>query len=347
MKKILIHPSTELYLGRGILTSDFLLPFLGKLKQVVITDETVKELYGGHLARQIGAELLTIPIGEQAKSWETLQNLTDELIKRGCGRDTLLIALGGGVTTDLVGFAASIYMRGVSLIFIPTTLLAMVDASIGGKTAIDTSHGKNLIGTLYPPQAIFADLEMLHTLSEKEWFNGLAEIIKMGLIHDPSLWEMAVKNRKDPTLILGAIQGKISIVEQDPNEQSLRRILNFGHTIGHALEAVADYALPHGEAVALGCIVEAYLSMQLGYLSEAEFRQIQDMYSFFPLQLPKSYVRETFIKAMQHDKKKMQGAVRFVLIDKIGHAMPFDGAYCRALDINELETGLDWMEKTF
>lgn len=344
MKKIFIRPSTELYIGRKLLTTTRLLECCGRLKTIVIADVAIKELYAVDFAKKMHAELLTIPSGEKSKGRETAELLMDELFKMGCGRDTLLIALGGGVTTDLVGFVASVYMRGVSLIFIPTTLLAIVDAAIGGKTAIDTPYGKNLIGTIYYPKAIFADLDLLQTVPEKEWFNGLVEILKMGLIYKPAIWEMAKKNGKDPNLILKAIQGKIEIVEQDPTEQGLRRILNFGHTIGHALETVANYEISHGEAVALGCTAEAHLSMRLGYLAEKDFEQIQAMFSRFPLKLHKTYNRTKLLSAMAHDKKRLLGEIRFVLIDKIGRAMPFEGAYCRVVTQSELEPTLDWME---
>ncbi len=344
MKKILIHSSTELYIGRNLLTADRLLEFCGKMRTVLIADEEIKDLYAVDLAKKIDAKLLTIPSGEKAKALETAMVVIDELFKMGCARDTALIALGGGVTTDLVGFIASIYMRGIPLIFIPTTLLAIVDAAIGGKTGVDTSYGKNLIGTMYYPKAIFADLDLLQTLPEKEWFNGLAEILKMGLIRDPAIWEMAQKNRKDPDLILKAIQGKIEIVEQDPTEQGMRRILNFGHTIGHALETVSHYEMSHGEAVAIGSVIEAHLSMRLGYLSEKDFEPIQAMYTHWSLKLPKDYTRAKLLQAMSRDKKKARGEIRFVLIDKIGHAMPFEGDYCRTVMQSELEPTLDWME---
>jgi 3-dehydroquinate synthetase len=238
-------------------------------------------------------------------------------------------------------------MRGVQHILIPTTLLGMVDAAIGGKTAIDTDFGKNLIGTIHHPKAVFADLEMLSTLSEKEWFNGLAEIVKMGLIFDASIYELVKKDRKDPELIHKAIKGKIAIVEQDPMDQSLRRILNFGHTIGHALEAVAHYETPHGQAVAMGCLVEAHLSEHLGYLSAKDFKDIQELYVDFNLHLPKEYTRHALRHALSYDKKRASGNIRFVLIDQIGHAMSFDGAYCRIVASSEIESTLDWMESNY
>ena len=344
MKTLHLRPSTELYIGRNLLTTDLLLGSLGKLRIILIADAGIKDLYAVDLARKIHAELLTIPNGEKAKSQETAAFVIHELFKRGCSRDTLLIALGGGVTTDLVGFVASIYMRGLPLILIPTTLLGIVDAAIGGKTAIDTSYGKNLIGTIYYPKAIFADLDMLQTLPEKEWFCGLAEILKMGLMYDASIWEMAKRNEKDPDLIFKTIQAKIAIVEQDPTEQELRRILNFGHTIGHALETASNYEMSHGEAVALGCVIESHLSMLLGYLSEKDFEHVQAMYHRYPLTLPRSYSRDRFLSAMAHDKKRAQGEIRFVLIDKIGHAVPFQGAYCRTVTQSEWEPTLNWME---
>lgn len=344
MKEILIRLSTKFYIGKNLPALDLLSELCGGLKGVLIVDEAIKDLYGVDLAKKVGAELISIPSGEKAKSLETALHVIDELFKRGAGRDTVLIALGGGVTMDLVGFVASVYMRGIPLVLIPTTLLGIVDAAIGGKNGIDTSYGKNLIGTIYSPKAIFADLDFLQTLPEKERLSGLAEILKIGLVHDRGIWEMAQKNTKDPDLILKAIQGKIEIVEQDPTEMGMRRILNFGHTIGHALETVSDYEMSHGEAVAIGSVAEAHLSMSLGYLSEKDFEEIEAMYSPWPLKLPNVYTRDKLLQAMIHDKKKAKGEIRFVLIDQIGHAIPFEGAYCRAVSESKLGATLDWME---
>jgi 3-dehydroquinate synthase len=177
--------------------------------------------------------------------------------------------------------------------------------------------------------------------------NGFAEILKMGLILDRSIWDLARQNMRNQELIFKAMQGKISIVEQDPTERGLRRILNFGHTIGHALEKIAHYEMPHGEAVAIGCQAEAHLSMSLGYLSPEDFEQIRSPYSIFSLKLPSEYTKQSLFQAMSHDKKTEQGKVRFVLIDKIGHALPFDGAYCRPVTEQELEPTLHWMEARY
>lgn len=358
MKKLLIRISqqllaTEIYVGKALLKSSLIKDFfsLSKGSKIIIADQAVQDLYAAPLANQIGGQLLSIPRGESAKTLETAQYLLEALFKNGAGRDTTLIAIGGGATTDLVAFVASIYMRGVPLILIPTTLLSIVDASLGGKTAIDTPFGKNLIGTIYPPKAIFADLDTLQTLPETEWFNGLAEIWKLGLVYDAVLWQKSLKDflkgEKDISLILKAMQGKIDIVQQDPREQSLRHILNFGHTIGHALEKVSRYEMPHGQAVALGCYAEAHLSMSLGYLSAADFEQIERAYSLFPLQLPKDYARPKLFEAMAHDKKKALGQIRTVLIEKIGCAIPFEGDYCQAVTPREWKQTLDWMEENY
>lgn len=343
-KKILIPPLTEFHFGRNLLETIPILTRSEKKRTVLIADGAIKDLYAVNLAKKTDAALLTIPSGEKGKTLETATFLMDQLFQMGCDRNTLLIALGGGMTTDLVGFIASIYMRGIPVILIPTTLVGIVDASIGGKTAINAPYGKNLIGTIYPPKAVFADLTLLDTLPKKEWFNGLAEILKMGLVYDPTLLEMSQKNIEDPELIFRAIQGKAAIVTQDLKELGLRHILNFGHTIGHALETVSEYEISHGEAVALGCLAEAHLSMHLGYLEKKDFEQIEAIYLSFPLSFPKKYERAKFLSVMNHDKKKRLGTVRFVLIEAIGRAIPFEGTYCRFVTDSELEPTLAWIE---
>ncbi len=337
-----IHPNTEFILGADL--SNSMIAFCRKLglKPIIICDKTVEPI-----AKKLNLELLTFPGGEASKTREMKQRLEDELLSRKMGRDTVIIALGGGVTTDLVGFLASTYMRGVPLILAPTTLLAMVDAAIGGKTSIDTPHGKNLIGTFYSPKAIFASMNSLKTLPEKEWLNGLAEIWKVALIADSTLWRLKDWRTHLPQTIEKAARVKIACIEKDFTERGLRRILNFGHTVGHAIEAIAHYQIGHGEAVALGTVVESSLSHQLGYLSKSELEEIQMRYkeAGFSLKLPLQYDRKQFLEAISYDKKKLNGAIRFVLIDKIGHAMPFDGHYCRPISESELDTLLDWMEK--
>ena len=235
-------------------------------RYAVITDDCVGGFYGKKFLdalKDIGliAFLIEFPAGEASKNINTVLDITGKLMEAGADRETCLIALGGGVVGDIVGFVASIFMRSVYYIQIPTTLVAQVDSSIGGKTGVDLPHGKNLLGTFYQPRAVFANLSFLETLPEKEFNNGLAEIIKYGIIDDEKMFRVlednmdAVKS-KDPKLMLSLVENccqiKKSIVEIDEKEQGLRRILNFGHTLGHALETISKYNITHGEGVALG-----------------------------------------------------------------------------------------------
>jgi 3-dehydroquinate synthase len=286
--------------------------------------------------------LLVVPSGESAKRREVQRDLEDALFSLGADRETVLVALGGGATLDLVGFVASTFLRGVPLILIPTTLLAMVDASIGGKNGINTSQGKNLLGTFYVPKAILIDLGFLKTLPKEEWLHGLAEIFKIALVRDPSLLE-------DPNrMIRRAIEAKMEIVKEDPFERGIRRILNFGHTVGHALEVVGK--ISHGKAVAIGSVAEAYLSMRIGFLGDSDFRQIEKLCATLfndSLVLPNPVDPEQFLSALAFDKKKVNGLVRSVLIDRIGHALPFEGDYCRAIEREDLLGALSYVHHTF
>jgi 3-dehydroquinate synthase len=244
----------------------------------------------------------------------------------------MLIALGGGVVGDLVGFIASVFMRSIPYIQIPTTLMAQVDSSIGGKTAIDLPSGKNLLGTFYQPQAVFADLRYLTTLPEKEFENGLAEIIKYGIIDDEKMFCLLEDNMEsvkkgDPALLLKLVETccriKKSIVEIDEKEQGLRRILNFGHTLGHAIEAQSDYAVAHGEGVALGMIAASRISENIGYLESAQRERIESLIgkSGLPVRLPVALSSEGISARLKMDKKKKGDVIHFVLLKKIG--MPF------------------------
>jgi 3-dehydroquinate synthetase len=216
----------------------------------------------------------------------------------------------------------------------------MIDASIGGKTAINTPSGKNLIGTFYSPKVVICDSQTLQTLPEKEKLNGLAEILKIGLTSDPSIWDL---NKIDEELILKAIKKKIEIVEEDPFEKGIRRVLNFGHTIGHALETVTNYTIAHGEAVWLGCVAESYLSHLVGLLSLADFHKIHEQPLLSSFKWPTCHLKK-ISRALFFDKKKELGKIRFVLIDQIGHTVPFEGNYCSSVDPKALDTTLCWMK---
>ncbi len=333
----------EIVIGDGVLKS---LPRSKTLRTAVIADAAIASTYGKQVAELTGGELFSYSGGEEAKTRATKQKFEDELLQRKFGRDTLLIGVGGGVVTDFTAFLAATYMRGVPLILIPTTLLAMVDAAIGGKCGVDTPFGKNLIGAIYQPSHIFIDPMLLSSLPEQEWTHGLAEILKYGLIADPAIWELLEKDplhwkKSLPSLLLSSIRVKKNVVEKDPRETlGLRRIVNFGHTVAHALELLSLYKMPHGEAVAIGCLSESSLSHRLGYLSKDDLARIKTLFRKFPFsfKLPPQFALKPWCDAMQVDKKAKGGEPRFVLIDQIGHTVPFDGEYCRTVPIKELET---------
>lgn len=306
-------------------------------RHVIVTDNHVNGLYGKTLLdalNQAGlnALLMEIPAGESSKNISTVMDLSGKLLAAGADRETMLIAFGGGVVGDLTGFVASVFMRAVPYIQIPTTLVGQVDSSIGGKTAVDLPQGKNLLGTFYQPRAVFVDLNYLNTLPDREFNNGLAEMIKYGVIEDDKLFRLledsmdAVKS-KDPGLLLKMVEAccriKKSIVEIDEHEQGLRRILNYGHTLGHALEAVSGYALSHGEGVALGMIAAAKLSVKMHYLSDKESQRIERVASRagLPTKIDGGIDPRAVISRLKVDKKKKDDVIQFVLVKKIG--MPF------------------------
>jgi 3-dehydroquinate synthase len=274
--------SYEIRIGKGILDRVMLLIAKNHkaARYAIVTDSNVSQLYGrtmidGMEKAGLKAFVIEIPAGESSKNIKVVMDVAGRLLAEGADRETMLIALGGGVVGDLTGFIASVYMRSVPYIQVPTTLIGQLDSAIGGKTAVDHPQGKNLLGTFYQPRAVFADVNFLDTLPDREFNNGLAEMIKYGIIEDESLFKRleedmdAVKSR-DPVMLLKMIETccriKKSIVEIDEREQGLRRILNFGHTLGHALEAASGYKLSHGEGVALGMIAAARLSVMMNYL---------------------------------------------------------------------------------
>jgi 3-dehydroquinate synthase len=310
-------------------------------RYAVITDDRVGGLYGKKFLaalKEIGlnASLIDFPAGEASKNIKIVTDIAGKLMEMGADRETCLIALGGGVVGDVAGFVASVFMRGVPYIQIPTTLVAQVDSSIGGKTGVDLSQGKNLVGTFYQPGAVFANLSFLDTLPEKEFNNGLAEIIKYGIIDDEKMFRTlednieAVKSN-DSKLMTGLVENccqiKKSVVEIDEKEHGLRRILNYGHTIGHSLEAISRYSITHGEGVALGMIAAARISEKMGYLKNNESERIEALIrqAELPVRIPKSLSGEKIIAQLKMDKKKKGDVIHFVLLKKIG--MPFINGY--------------------
>lgn len=296
----------------------------------VITDSNVAKLYGERVAQQLpNAQLLEFAAGEANKTRETWAALSDEMLRRGLGRDCCVVALGGGVTGDLAGFVAATYMRGVAVVQVPTTLLAMVDASIGGKVGVDTSAGKNLIGAFHHPELVIIDPIVLRTLPDAELRGGLAEVIKHGAIADAEYlhWVSesvdAIFERRPHTLeslIRRSVEIKLDHVTDDPHEHGKRAALNFGHTVGHALERMNEYRISHGEAVASGMTFELAIGIGLG-ITEPSARSTVD-WAIAAAQIGAKegglFNVDAMIAATHSDKKKRSGTVRYTLLRKVG-----------------------------
>ena len=303
-------------------------------RYAIITDEIVGPLYAGVVARGLGAgaELFTIPSGELHKTRETWARLTDAMLAAGFARDTTVIAVGGGVVGDLAGFVAATFMRGVPVVQVPTTLLAMVDASVGGKVGVDTEAGKNLVGAFHPPAAVIIDPEVLRTLPAEHRRAGFAEILKHGVIADACYLEEAEAaaphlldaespgDSRTSSLIARSVEIKADVVRQDERERGLRKTLNFGHTIGHALEQVTAYAMLHGAAVAVGMIAEASLGERIGVTEPGTSRRIAEAVRAvgLPVTAPAGVAAREIVEATRHDKKSRRGAVEYALPRRIG-----------------------------
>jgi 3-dehydroquinate synthase len=300
----------------------------------VISDNRVAGLYGDRLLqllRQSGlaCELITFPEGEASKNLQTIGTLASTLAERGFDRKDGLVALGGGVTGDITGFLASIYMRGIPFVQIPTSLLAQVDSSVGGKTGVDIPQGKNLIGTFYQPRAVYIDITVLQTLPHAEFLGGMAEVIKYGASIDADFFAWLGEKREailalDPGCIIPLIQRccemKAAVVEQDEREGGLRRILNFGHTIGHAVEAASGYTLIHGFAVAIGMQAVAELAVRGGVADPEVARAIRRLLESYglPTTIPGQFDPQILRTYLQTDKKTVGGRVFFVLPEHLG-----------------------------
>ena len=300
----------------------------------LVTDTKVGPLYGEAVAaslRDAGFDpvIITVPAGERAKCFAEVESINGQMIRAGLGRQSFLIALGGGVVGDLAGFAASIFYRGIPFIQIPTTVVSMVDSSVGGKTGINTPEGKNLIGTFHQPKLVLADPTVLETLPDREFNEGFAEIIKHAAIRDaamlPEIAAAATQPRRElSALISRNVAIKATIVTEDEFEtKGLRALLNFGHTIGHAIESSAGYGeLFHGEAISLGLRAALFLSERHAGLTPAESGQILDLLKLYqlPLVLSPALTDDRLLEKMARDKKFDQGAIRFVLVPKLGDA---------------------------
>ena len=304
---------------------------------LLVSNTTVAPLYADAVARALAplhTEVLRLelPDGEAHKNWESLQTLFDTLLAKGCDRNTVLYALGGGVVGDMVGFAAACYMRGVPFVQIPTTLLAQVDSSVGGKTAINHPLGKNMIGAFYQPRRVICDLDTLKTLPDREWSAGLAEVIKYGPIADLAFLDWIESNidalmRRDTQAVAHAVHRscaiKAEVVGQDERESNLRAILNFGHTFGHAIEAGLGFGTwLHGEAVGCGMVMASELSCRLGLVERPFVERLTRLIAKagLPIRGPRLGAHD-YLAHMRVDKKAQAGQIRFVLIDGPGRAV--------------------------
>lgn len=301
-------------------------------KVVVITDRTVMKHCGGVVTKALKGHapvVITIPAGERSKSHAIKHDIERQMFKKGCGRDSIVIAFGGGVVGDLAGYVAATYMRGLPYIQVPTTLLAMVDSSVGGKTGIDTPFGKNLIGAFWQPQLVLADIQFLRTLPKAHMVNGLIEAIKMALTHNAKDFSYllahinkAVQGNSQvlARIIQRAVATKAGVVGRDEKESNERMALNFGHTIGHAIEHLSDYRMMHGIAVALGILVEAQAAELMGLLSRQAVQSIEDLFAQLTItpQALKTFRIDKILQATQLDKKSKAGQARYVLLQDLG-----------------------------
>ena len=324
-----------IHIGAGLIGEGSLYsPHVAGGSAAVVTNEVVAPLYLAKVKSALGKARVTevvVPDGEQAKSWQTLNRVFDALLEARCGRDTLIIALGGGVVGDLAGFAAAIYQRGVPFIQVPTTLLAQVDSSVGGKTAINHALGKNMIGAFHQPLAVISDVAVLDTLPERELRAGVAEVIKHGLALDAAFVAWLESNiekllRRDAAALAYAVRRscelKARIVAEDERESGARVLLNFGHTFGHAIEAGTGYgAWLHGEAVAAGMVMAAELSRLAGQLKKADVARVRELLkrAGLPVTGP-ALAPERMLELMAVDKKAAKGRTRFVLLEAMGRA---------------------------
>jgi len=327
--------SYEVLIGSGLLAraGECLGRFLETRRAFVVTVPPVRRRWAKVLLQSLSASgietfTLEMPDGERAKRLSTLENLAEKLVKQGADRGVTLIALGGGVVGDVTGFLASIYMRVVDVIQIPTTVLAQVDAAIGGKTGVNLMSGKNLLGTFHQPRAVLVDPSVLETLPSREYHAGLYESLKCGVIGDPGLFRLFEDRRReildrDPAVIekviADSVRLKASVVTADEREGGLRQVLNFGHTIGHALEAETRYTqLLHGEAVAWGMIAATHIALSTGKLDSVTAGRISNSILGFG-RLPRMELKTAnILKRLRSDKKTRQGVVHFVLPREIG-----------------------------
>lgn len=329
--------SYPIHIGPGVLQQDdLLLPHIHGKKIVIVSNTTVAPLYLQQvkgLLEGFSVVEVILPDGEEYKNMETLQSILTQMLENRCDRKTTVLALGGGVVGDITGFASACYQRGVNFIQIPTTLLSQVDSSVGGKTGVNHPLGKNMIGAFYQPQAVLIDIDTLDTLDDRQFSAGMAEIIKYGLLWDKAFLDwlhdnMAALMQRNKELLIKAIHRsceiKAEVVAEDERESGVRALLNLGHTFGHAIETAMGYGKwLHGEAVAVGMVMAAELSRQMGWLNDedVEFTQTIIKQANLPIAPPPDMTQEQFNEIMAVDKKVLDGVLRLVLMEQLGKAV--------------------------
>lgn len=304
-------------------------------KLCIITDSNVDKLYGKEVLKELKAcarsvSKFVFEAGEENKTLDTVKEAYKFLIENGFDRKDMLVALGGGVVGDLTGYVAATYLRGVDFIQIPTTLLSQLDSSIGGKTGVDFDGYKNMVGAFKMPRLVYMNISTLKSLDDRQFYSGFAEVMKHGLIKDSKFYEWQIENmyeicERDLDVLTELVERscmiKKAVVEKDPEEKGERALLNFGHTIGHAIEKYMNFTMLHGECVALGCVAAAYISLKRELLSADEYYEIRDM--FVPFNLPISIDNidaKEILRLTKSDKKMEAGRVKFILLKKIGKA---------------------------
>lgn len=344
--------SYPICIGQGLLDrGELLTQYIPGNSALIVTNEVVAPLYAARVEAALHDhkfKTLVLPDGEQFKTQDTLNGIYDCLLSNRFDRNTTLIALGGGVVGDITGFAAASYQRGVHFIQIPTTLLAQVDSSVGGKTGINHPLGKNMIGAFYQPRTVIADTDTLNTLEDRELSAGIAEIIKYGLIRDLPFLEWLEKNMdkllaRDADTLAYAIErscrNKAEVVAADERESGQRALLNFGHTFGHAIETGMGYGnWLHGEAIASGMVMAARLSEKLGWINTGDVNRIIDLIerANLPVKAPAQMTPDKFIELMAVDKKVSDGVLRLILLKALGKAV-----FTRDYDKNNLVAAIE------
>ncbi|MCI8417452.1 MAG: 3-dehydroquinate synthase [Lachnospiraceae bacterium] len=321
----------------------------------IVTDSTVAPLYKEQVLRELKkicskVTLFVFSAGEASKTLDVVRQLYEHLILEQFDRKDVLVALGGGVVGDLTGFTAATYLRGIDFIQVPTTLLAQVDSSIGGKTGVDFDAYKNMVGAFHMPRLVYMNLKTLESLSRRQFASGMGEVLKHGLIKDLSYYTWLlehmdeIEERKFDALlpmVANSCKIKRAVVEKDPTEQGERALLNFGHTVGHAVEKLKDFRLLHGECVAIGAVAASYVSWKRGWLEEEEFMEIRDMFIGFGLPVRVSgLTSRDILEATRMDKKMEAGKIKFVLLKTMGEAV-----VARDVTDEELLAAIDYINR--